>query len=109
MLDLLDALEPDRDLGQSLVRRSREAGPQAVEFDPELADGFAARGYVRAMLDHEWAGAEQDRTWRYQRARTNTPSLLQVVTRSGLPSPVTSPTDNARLSTCPPIEPVERA
>lgn len=45
---------------QALVRRSREAGPRAVEFDPELADGFAARGYVRAMLDHDWAGAEQD-------------------------------------------------
>lgn len=42
------------------VRRSREAGPRAVEYDPELADGFAARGYTRALVAHDWAGAEQD-------------------------------------------------
>ncbi len=59
---------------QSLIRRSREAGPRAVAFDPELADGFAARGYVRAMLDHEWAGAEQD----LQRAITLSPRDAEI-------------------------------
>jgi eukaryotic-like serine/threonine-protein kinase len=45
---------------ERFIRRSREAGPKAVEFDPDFADGFAARGYARAMLHHNWKGAAED-------------------------------------------------
>jgi TolB-like protein/Tfp pilus assembly protein PilF len=45
---------------QRLLRRSREAGPKAPQLDPRLAEGFAARGYVRAMMEHDWAGAGED-------------------------------------------------
>ncbi len=45
---------------ERFVRRSREAGPKSAEFDPDFADGFAARGYVRAMLHHDWTGAAED-------------------------------------------------
>ncbi len=40
-------------------RRSVEAATRARALDPG-ADGFRARGYVRAVIQHDWTGAEED-------------------------------------------------
>jgi serine/threonine-protein kinase len=41
-------------------RLSREAGERAVALAPELPEALAARGYVRAMVEYDWSGAEAD-------------------------------------------------
>ncbi len=41
-------------------RRAVEAAEKAVAVDPDLADGYAARGYVRTMVTWDWAGAQAD-------------------------------------------------
>lgn len=41
-------------------RRAVEAAERAVALEPGLADGYYARGYVRSIIQHDWAAAEQD-------------------------------------------------
>ena len=36
------------------------AAARAVAIDPGLADGYKARGYVRAIIQHDWAAAQED-------------------------------------------------
>ena len=40
--------------------RAVEAAARAVALDPTLADGYRARGYVRAIIQHDWSGAQED-------------------------------------------------
>jgi class 3 adenylate cyclase/TolB-like protein/Tfp pilus assembly protein PilF len=40
--------------------KARQAAERAVQLDPELSDGFAARGNVRVAYDWDWPGAESD-------------------------------------------------
>ncbi len=42
------------------VPRGKAAAQRAIELDPELADGYVARGYARMNYDWDWAGAEED-------------------------------------------------
>ena len=56
------AFAVDRNEQRRLVRRSREAAPRAVALHPDLPEAFAARGYVRAMLERDWSGARDDRS-----------------------------------------------
>lgn len=40
--------------------RALEAADQAVAIDPDLSEGYAARGYLRFTINWDWAGAEAD-------------------------------------------------
>jgi TolB-like protein/cytochrome c-type biogenesis protein CcmH/NrfG len=42
--------------------RTLAAADRAVELGPDLADGYAARGYVRVLKTTDWAGAQADLT-----------------------------------------------
>ena len=41
-------------------KRAVEAAERSVALDSTLADGYRARGYVRAILQRDWAGAQED-------------------------------------------------
>jgi TolB-like protein/tetratricopeptide (TPR) repeat protein len=48
---------------EELKRAGEEAmnaAEQAVTLAPELAEGYAARGFLRALLDWDWIGARSD-------------------------------------------------
>ena len=40
--------------------RTLAAADKAIELGPDLADGYAARGYVRVLKTTDWAGAQAD-------------------------------------------------
>jgi TolB-like protein/Tfp pilus assembly protein PilF len=40
--------------------RAVDAATRAVALGPDLAEAFKARGYVRAILQHDWAAAQED-------------------------------------------------
>ena len=40
--------------------RTLAAADKAIELGPDLADGYAARGYVRVLKTTDWAGARAD-------------------------------------------------
>jgi serine/threonine protein kinase/tetratricopeptide (TPR) repeat protein len=40
--------------------RARAAAEKAVALDPGLADGLAARGFLRVTIDRDWAGGQAD-------------------------------------------------
>jgi len=44
----------------NLGRRSLEAAEQAIALDPDLAEGYAARGLLRAIIRWDWRGAQLD-------------------------------------------------
>ena len=46
------------------------AAEKAVALDPQLAEAYAARGFLRAGVRHDWAGAESD----FQKALALNPS-----------------------------------
>ena len=41
-------------------RRARAAADRAIELDPTLAEGYNARGVLRAQWDWDWQGAQDD-------------------------------------------------
>jgi TolB-like protein/Flp pilus assembly protein TadD len=41
-------------------RRALAAAGRAIELDPELADGYLIRGFLRAGIEWNWAGAQDD-------------------------------------------------
>ncbi len=41
-------------------RLAMDAAEQAVEHDPDLADAYAARGYLRGCYSWDWEGAQSD-------------------------------------------------
>jgi len=57
----LDALQhgPSTDV-EGLGKRARAAAERAVSLDPQLAEGYNARGVLRARQDWDWKGAEAD-------------------------------------------------
>jgi serine/threonine-protein kinase len=51
------------DSAESMKKAGREAmaaAEQAVTLAPELAEGYASRGFLRACLDWDWIGARSD-------------------------------------------------
>ncbi len=44
----------------NLGRRSLEAAEKAIALDPDLAEGYAARGLLRAIIRWDWRGAQVD-------------------------------------------------
>ncbi len=40
--------------------QARAAAEKAVTLRPDLADGYLARGFIRGMVQWDWAGAEED-------------------------------------------------
>ncbi|HEY4883812.1 MAG TPA: tetratricopeptide repeat protein [Myxococcales bacterium] len=40
--------------------RTLAAADKAIELGPDLADGYAARGYVRLLKTTDWSGAQAD-------------------------------------------------
>jgi TolB-like protein/Flp pilus assembly protein TadD len=40
--------------------RALAAADQAIAIDPALSEGYAARGFLRFMINWDWAGAEAD-------------------------------------------------
>lgn len=45
---------------KDVAPRIRELVARALELDPDSAESYSARGYLRMQLDHDWPGAEQD-------------------------------------------------
>jgi DNA-binding SARP family transcriptional activator len=41
-------------------RRARESSAMALKLDPELGEAHCARGFLKAVHDFDWAGAEAD-------------------------------------------------
>jgi len=41
-------------------RRARAAAERAIQLDPQLAEGYNARGVLRAQHDWDWQGAQAD-------------------------------------------------
>ena len=44
----------------SVARRSLEAAEKAIALDPDLAEGYAARSLLRAIVHWDWHGAQLD-------------------------------------------------
>ena len=44
----------------NLGRRSLEAAEKAIALDPDLAEGYAARSLLRAIVHWDWRGAQPD-------------------------------------------------
>ncbi len=44
----------------TLLAEARSAAERALAIAPALAEALTARGSVRALLDHDWTGAERD-------------------------------------------------
>ncbi|HVP68365.1 MAG TPA: tetratricopeptide repeat protein [Anaeromyxobacteraceae bacterium] len=55
----LDAVHDDAD-GGAARRNALAAADKAIALDPSLAEGYNARGILRARLDWDWKGAEAD-------------------------------------------------
>jgi serine/threonine-protein kinase len=60
-----------------LRQRAMAAAERAVELDPALAEGYTARGYLRAAYRWDWRGAESD----VDRARALAPNDPTVLRR----------------------------
>ena len=45
---------------QALIRRATAAAERAVTLGPDLAETWAARGYLRALVEWNWEGAMSD-------------------------------------------------
>jgi TolB-like protein/Tfp pilus assembly protein PilF len=56
-------------------KRAREAAERALAFDPNLAEGYAARASIKRDFDWDWAGADTD----YQRALALQPGNAEIV------------------------------
>ncbi len=52
--------EPTLERADVPRRRSIEAAEKAVALAPDLADGWASRGFVRALVHYDWSGARAD-------------------------------------------------
>jgi eukaryotic-like serine/threonine-protein kinase len=61
-LPLHYAAEEERDRASRDAKRAEAfaAAERAVALDPELAEGYTARGYLRALYRWDWAGAQAD-------------------------------------------------
>jgi serine/threonine-protein kinase len=46
--------------GQVAYPRAQASAARALTLDPELAEGYMARGYVKVLHEYDWAGAEAD-------------------------------------------------
>lgn len=44
----------------AFMAKAKAAANKALSLDPELAEGYAARGTVRRIYEWDWAGAESD-------------------------------------------------
>ena len=55
--------------------QARSAAEKAVALRPDLADGYLARGFIRASVQWDWAGADED----LQRALTLGPENADVL------------------------------
>jgi len=44
----------------TLMAQARESADRALQMAPTLAEALTARASVKALLDHDWAGAERD-------------------------------------------------
>jgi class 3 adenylate cyclase/Flp pilus assembly protein TadD len=64
---------------QETMPKSKAAAQRAIELDPLLADGYAARGYARMLRDWDWAGAETD----FKRALELSPRSPEVLDNYG--------------------------
>jgi TolB-like protein/Flp pilus assembly protein TadD len=47
---------------QAAHARALAAADRAVELDPGMSEGYAARGFLRFNINWDWAGAEEDLT-----------------------------------------------
>jgi tetratricopeptide (TPR) repeat protein len=68
------------DTAENLERakdRARAAADKAVALAPDLADGYAARGFFRINIDRDWAGATAD----MERARALAPGDPDIMWR----------------------------
>jgi TolB-like protein len=55
--------------------QARAAADKAVALRPDLADGYLARGFIRAAMQWDWKGADED----LQRARALAPENADVL------------------------------
>ena len=51
---------------QAAQVRALAAADRAVEIDPGMSEGYAARGFLRFNINWDWAGAEEDLTRAFQ-------------------------------------------
>ncbi|HET9597255.1 MAG TPA: tetratricopeptide repeat protein [Anaeromyxobacteraceae bacterium] len=70
----------DRAVRDAKRREAVEAADRAVALDPELAEGYTARGYLKAIYRWDWAGAQAD----LDRAMALAPSDATVLRRYAL-------------------------
>ncbi len=65
---------------KAMWQRSLEAAEKAVALDPDLAEGYSARGLLRVFLNWDWQGAQDD----LDRALALAPGDAHVQRRYGL-------------------------
>jgi TolB-like protein/tetratricopeptide (TPR) repeat protein len=70
----------DQTSDHSLKAQADKAADRAVELDPGLAHGYAARGFLRYHQQFDWAGAESD----LKHALALEPTNTRVLQRYGL-------------------------
>ena len=51
---------PSRGERAVFERRAFAAAEKALALDPELAEGYSARAFLRSLIAHDWAGAQRD-------------------------------------------------
>jgi TolB-like protein len=61
----------------ALGKSAEQAAQRAIDIDPKLADGYSVRGFLRASLHFDWAGAQADD----RQALALEPSNSRVLTR----------------------------
>jgi TolB-like protein len=50
----------DQTSDTALGKSAEQVAQRAIDLDPQLADGYSVRGYLRASLHFDWAGAAAD-------------------------------------------------
>ena len=45
---------------REVAAKARAAADKALALEPDLAEGYSARGWIRKNIDWDWAGAESD-------------------------------------------------
>ncbi|HET9597254.1 MAG TPA: protein kinase [Anaeromyxobacteraceae bacterium] len=81
-IPLLYTCEDEKDpvRRKAIQAEAAEAADQAIALDPDLAEGYTARGYIRDTYRWDWEGAEAD----FQKALALAPSDATTLRRYGL-------------------------
>jgi TolB-like protein/tetratricopeptide (TPR) repeat protein len=61
----------------ALGKSAEQAAQRAIDLDPQLANSYSVRGYLRASLHFDWAGAQAD----HRQALALEPSSSRVLSR----------------------------